>query len=149
MVYETRETARSGARYFALILGIIYTLIGILGLIPGLVQPVADNPPLTVDTLYGNLLGIFPVNILHTLVHLAVGLWGIFAYRSYSASRTYARTIGILFLALFLFGLIPGLNTVFGLIPLFGADIWLHLATALLGLYFGFAGRSEAGEPAV
>jgi hypothetical protein len=64
------------ARYFALILGIFYLLIGVMGLIPGLIQPPAYDPGVVIDVLHGRLLGIFPVNIVHTLVHLAVGIWG-------------------------------------------------------------------------
>lgn len=127
-----------GTRYFALILGIAYLLIGVLGLIPGLVTPMDHG---TMDAMEGNLLGIFPVNIIHTIVHLATGLLGILAYRTYDASRTYAKVIGVLFLVLFVMGLIPGLNTMFGLAPLMGADVWLHLVTGLLGAYFGFVHR--------
>lgn len=127
-----------GTRYFALVLGIIYLLIGVMGLIPGLVQ-MGPNPGVTVDVLNGNLLGIFPVNIVHTVVHLLIGLWGILAYRSYDASRGFARAAGIIFLVLFVMGLIPGLNTLFGLAPLGGSDVWLHLVTALVALYFGLA----------
>lgn len=127
-------------RYFALIFGIIYLLIGVMGLIPGLLQPMdPGNPPVTMDMLSGNLLGLFPVNILHTLVHLAIGLWGIFAYRTFDAARTFALVTGIVFALLFLFGLIPGLQTMFGLLPLHGADRWLHLASSAVALYFGLA----------
>lgn len=126
-------------RYFALILGIIYTLVGLLGFIPGLLsEPAAVEGDLAVDALSGYLLGLFPVNILHTLVHLLVGILGIIAYRSFDASRTYSRAIAVLFAILAIMGLIPGLNTTFGLIPLFSHDIWLHALTALAGAYFGW-----------
>jgi hypothetical protein len=125
-------------RYFALIFGIIYTIIGLMGLIPAFLQPaVQGNPPVTLDTLHGNLLGIFPVNILHTLVHLIVGVWGILAFRSFDASRGYAIAAGVLFGLLFIMGLVPGLQTVFGLIPLHAADVWLHLVSSAAALFFG------------
>jgi len=125
-------------RYFALIFGIIYTLVGVMGLIPAMLQPMAPgNPPVTLDILSGNLLGLFPVNILHTVVHLIVGIWGIVAYRSFTAARSFSIMTGIAFLALFLFGLIPGLQTLFGLMPLHAADRWLHLASGAVALFFG------------
>lgn len=124
-------------RYFALILGIVYLLVGLMGLIPGLLQEPSSPDPVAVDMLHGDLLGIFPVNIVHTLVHLGVGLWGIMAYRRYDSARGFARAIGIIFGILFLMGLIPGARVMFGLAPLHGADVWLHLATSLAGLYFG------------
>ena len=131
-------------RYFALILGIVYVLIGLLGFIPGmLTAPTTGNPPVTLDTLHGNLLGIFPVNILHTLVHLLIGIWGVIAYRSFTASRSFAISVGIVFGLLFLLGLIPGLQTVFGLIPLHGSDVWLHLLSSVAGLFFGLTAPRE------
>lgn len=132
-----------GNRYFALILGIVYLLIGVMGLIPGLITSVAHEG-VAVNTLEGNLLGIFPVNIVHTLVHLIIGVWGIAAYRSYDSARSYAKVVGVLFLVLFLMGLVPGLNTMFGMAPLMGADVWLHLLTGLAGVYFGFIHSERA-----
>src|SRR5512146_2809652 len=98
-----------GTRYFALIFGIIYLIVGILGLIPGLLTP-STAPGVTVNVLNGDLFGVFPVNIIHTLIHLIIGIWGIIAYRTFSASRSYARVTGVIFIVLFIFGLIPGLN---------------------------------------
>lgn len=121
-------------RYFALVFGIIYLLIGILGLIPGLLTPAS---PVAVNVLNGNLFGLFPVNIIHTIVHIIIGIWGILAYRTFSASRTYGRVVGVIFIILFIFGLIPVLNVLFGLIPLYGADVWLHLISGIVALYFG------------
>jgi hypothetical protein len=137
-----------GTRTFALILGIIYLLVGAAGLIPGLIQPMANNPGVTINVLNGDLLGIFPVNIVHTVVHLVVGVWGLLAYRSFDASRSFARAIGVIFLLLFIMGLVPGLNTLFGMAPLYGADVWLHLLTGLVGLYVGlFASRQVIERP--
>ncbi len=130
-------------RYFALIFGIIYLLVGILGLIPGLIVPAA-LPGVAVPVLGGNLLGAFPVNIIHTLVHLILGIWGIVAYRSFTGSRAFGRAAGVILIVLFIFGLIPGLNVLFGLAPLYGADIWLHLVSGIIALYFGLTARVPA-----
>ncbi len=135
-------------RYFALIFGIIYLVVGILGLIPSLLAA-STAPGVTVNVLNGDLFGIFPVNIIHTLVHLIIGIWGILAYRSFSASRGYARATGVIFIVLFIFGLIPGLNVLFGLTPLNGADIWLHLISGIIALYFGLTARTSAGVETV
>jgi hypothetical protein len=124
-------------RMFALILGIIYLLVGIAGFIPGLVTyPVTTDP--NVVGRHGYLLGLFPVNWLHNLVHLGVGAWGIFAYASLPAARVFSKSIAVIFGILFIFGLIPGLSSLFGLVPLWGHDIWLHLLTAAAGTYFGW-----------
>ncbi|GIV96475.1 MAG: hypothetical protein KatS3mg057_1132 [Herpetosiphonaceae bacterium] len=130
-------------RRFALIIGIIYLIIGILGFVPPLLSdPAPGAPDLTVDALYGYLLGIFPVNVLHNIVHLALGIWGIAASRSFDASRFFSRGLAVIFILLAILGLI--IPTVFGLIPIFGNDIWLHALTGLIAAYFGWA----APEPA-
>lgn len=136
------------ARNFALIFGILYLALGLLGLMPGLLTPPrADDPNVAFDVLNGRLLGIFPVNMLHTLVHLAVGAWGLWAFMGNASPRTYARSLAVLFGALGVLGLIPGLNALFGLIPLHGHDIWLHFGTAAIAAYFGWqpAGERRSG----
>lgn len=137
---------------FALVLGIVYIAVGILGFVPAfLQQPPATAPELNVDAGYGYLLGLFPVNIVHTLVHLAIGIWGVFAYKSIAASRTFARSVAVIFGVLTVLGLIPGLNTLFGLVPLHGHDVWLHALTAIVAAYFGFkstTGRDYTDRPA-
>lgn len=129
---------------FAMIFGIIYVVVGVAGFIPPLLQPQTPGaPPLAIDTLAGRLLGLFPVNILHTLVHLAIGVWGVVAAKSVSAAVGYARSIAVLYGVLAIMGFIPGLNTVFGLVPLHSHDIWLHAGSALIAAYFGFSSSAR------
>jgi hypothetical protein len=126
-------------RYFALIAGIAYVLAGLLGFFPGAVeQPVTGDPDVNVVGGWGYLLGLFPVNFLHNLVHLALGAWGVMAYRDFAAARGYARGLAIIYGVLTVMGLIPGLRTTFGLVPIFGHDIWLHAVTAIIAAYFGW-----------
>ena len=49
-----------------------------------------------------------------------------------------APLVAVNFGVLFVMGIIPVLRTTFGLIPLYGANVVLHLVTALLGVYFGW-----------
>jgi hypothetical protein len=128
---------------FAKIFGIVYLIIGILGFIPGLVQPIVGGPGLGVEAGYGRLLGLFPVNLIHNLIHIGVGIWGILAARSIPRAVTFARANAVLFGVLFLLGIIPATNTLFGLAPLFGLDIWLHLLSAAIAGYFGFAAAAR------
>lgn len=130
-------------RYFALVLGIIYTVIGLAGFVPGLLVHSPDMPPMAVESLYGRLLGLFPVNILHTLVHIALGIWGISVWRTYMGARTYARSLAIIFAVLTLIGIIPATSTLFGLVPLFSHDIWLHALTAIVSAYFGWVAAPD------
>ena len=132
-------------RTFALIFGIVFLVIGIAGFIPGITTaPHPGHPDLAVDSFYGQVLGLFPVNILHNIVHILFGLWGLVAYKSLSASKGYAKSVAIIYAVLTVAGIIPGLSTMFGLVPLFGNDVWLHALLALVGAYFGWMHRDVA-----
>ena len=130
-------------RKFALIFGIIYVIAGVAGFIPGLTSHHADMPPIAVDAFYGRALGLFPVNILHNLVHIAIGVWGIIGSRSVGGARFFGKGLAILYGLLAILGLIPATNTMFGLVPLYGNDVWLHAGTALIAAYFGFVARES------
>ena len=129
---------------FALIIGIAYLGAGLLGLIPAaLVPPPIDAPPTNFTLLYGYLLGLFPVNLLHSLVHIVIGAWGISAWSGRSSSISFARGLAILYGALAVLGMFPLLNTAMGMIPIHGNDVWLHGITAVVAAYFGW--RQPAG----
>ena len=132
-------------RCFALIYGIAFLLVGIAGFIPALVsQPTPDG------VADGRLFGLFPVNTLHNVVHIAFGLWGLATVTSVSAMRLYARVVAVVYAVLAVMGLIPGLNTTFGLVPLYGHDVWLHAVLAAVAAYVGWAvseHRATAAQP--
>lgn len=130
-------------RVFAVVMGVIFIVVGIAGFIPALVAP--PQTPIHPGMSYGLLFGPFPVNALHNLFHLAFGIWGVVAYRGFSSARTFAQVTAVVYAVLTVMGLIPGLQTVFGLIPLHGHDIWLHALIAIAAGYFGF--RRPAAEP--
>ena len=134
-------------RTFALIFGIIYLLVGVLGFVPGINSHHADLPPIAVDSFYGRLMGLFPVNLLHNVVHLLIGAWGILASRSTGGARLFARALAVIYGLLAILGLIPLTNTMFGLVPIFGHDVWLHALSAAIAAYFGFVARDADGAP--
>ncbi len=130
-------------RTFALVYGIVFLIVGAGGFIPGLLAPPRTHPNLSVNTSFGHLMGLFPVNVLHNIVHLLFGAWGVAAYRGLGGARTYAQGVAIIYAVLAVAGIIPGLRTTFGLIPLFGHDIWLHAVLAAGAAYFGFMHRES------
>ncbi len=126
-------------RYFALLLGIAFVLAGVGGFVPGVTQPVpSDAPVLSIGTSYGLLLGLFPINLVHNLIHFGFGVWGLAAYRTEAESRTFARGMAMILTVFTLMGLLPALSTAFGLLPLFGHDIWLHGLEAVIAVYLGW-----------
>jgi hypothetical protein len=125
----------------AMLFGVVFLLVGILGLLApgGMNMGDAANPP--------KLLGLFPVNLLHNIVHLLFGVWGLSAARSFAGAQLYARAGGLIYLVLAVCGFV--IPTTFGLIPIGGNDIWLH---ALLGLVLtgvGFTAKETAGATAM
>ena len=135
-------------RNFALIFGILFLVTGIAGFIPGLLMdPGATAPALSVHHGSGMLLGLFPTNIVHDLVHVLFGVWGIAVYRSFGGALTYARAVAVIYALLTVMGLIPALSTTFGLVPLYGYDIALHAAIAVVAAYFGFVKPREVVSP--
>lgn len=133
-------------RWYALVMGIAFIVGGVLGFVPGLVGHPGGLPPLVVESGHGLLLGLFPVNVLHNLVHLAFGIWGVVVWRSFAASRVYARAVAVIYALLLVMGLLPNLDTLFGLVPLHGADVWLHAAIAVVAAYFGYAPVPAVGR---
>jgi hypothetical protein len=85
------------------------------------------------------LLGLFPVNVLHNVVHLVLGVFGIVSAKNFTAAKQYCRITGIVYL------LLAGLGAVapdmFGMVPIGGNDIWLHLLFAIPLLIVGFTAR--------
>ena len=142
----------TNTRIFALVYGIVFLAAGIAGFIPALVTPGADVPPGSAGmetphmTGVGLLLGLFPVNTMHNIVHLLFGLWGLAASRSAKAGWIYACGVAAIYLVLALMGMASGLQTMFGLVPLYGADVFLHLALGLIALFFAVTGRGKWQE---
>jgi Domain of unknown function (DUF4383) len=134
-------------RTFALVFGVIFLIIGVGGFIPGLTDHSATpDPGLTMTEGYGHELGMFPINLLHNIVHIVFGLWGLAASRSLGGARGYAKSVAIIYALLAVMGLVPGLNTTFGLVPLYGGDVILHVLLAAVAAYFGFMHRDTAGD---
>jgi hypothetical protein len=133
-------------RTFALIFGIVFLAVGILGFVPNMVHmpPMDPHDGVMMPDTYGDLLGLFPVNMLHNVVHILFGLWGLLAYRSLSGAKTYFRGVAIIYILLAIMGLIPALATTMGLVPIYGNDVWLHLLLGLVAAYFGWMNRDTA-----
>lgn len=121
----------------ALIFGVVFLIVGIAGLfVPGGTSMEAD-----MDTA-GRLFGLFPVNVLHNLVHLAFGLWGILASRKLTSSRSYGKIGAGIYAALVVLAFVD--PTTFGLVPIGSHDIWLHAVLAAGLAVIGFAAAETA-----
>ena len=118
----------------AMLFGVVFLLVAIVGFIsPGGMDMTVDPP--------GMLLGIFPVNMLHNVVHLLFGLWGLAASRSFGGAKSYAQIGGVIYLVLAVLGFVAPDG--FGLVPLGGNDIWLHLVLGGALAFFGFTSKAD------
>lgn len=132
-------------------MGSLFLAVGVLGFSDGFVSPPdSQDPTVTVQELYGRLFGVFPVNILHSVVHGVIGLAGLLAWRNVWSPQAYARFVGGFYAILTVMGLIPGFDTMMGLVPIFGHDVWLHALSSAAGIYFGWVyspARLSAQQP--
>jgi hypothetical protein len=132
---------KSMAQGGALIFGIVFLLVGVLGLFTANGMSMNADPETA-----GMLLGLFPVNLLHNGVHVLFGVWGIMASRSNSAARTFGRLGATIYAVLVVLAFVS--PTGFGFVPIGGHNIWLHALLALGLAYIGFAGREPVETPA-
>ena len=113
--------------------GVIFILGAVLGFITPGGMEMSMEPATTL------LLGIFPVNLLHNIVHLLFGIWGLVAARTWTGSKSYFKSAGVIYAVLTVVGFLS--PTGFGLVPLGGNDIWLHVVLAVAMLAIGFTAK--------
>jgi hypothetical protein len=120
------------AKTAAVLFGIVFLLIGILGFVPAV----------TKDEM---LLGIFHVNTAHNVVHLLSGAVALFAgLTSVGASRVYFKIFGLVYAAVAVMGFLnPGDTMLLGLISNNAAVTWLHVGIAAVSLLLGFMPASS------
>ena len=144
---DTVRGARTLAQTLALVFGVAFLGVGVLGFIPGITSDLGDIKFAGNDSP-SELLGIFQVSILHNIVHLLLGIAGIALSRTWESARTYLLGAGVLYLILFVYGLFVGADDQANFVPQNTADDWLHLVlgAALLGSWFISKGTEEAGR---
>ena len=109
----TTSKASSGMtpmRMAAGAVGLVFLLVGILGFVPGITTDV-DQMTFVGHDSEAMLLGIFQVNALHNLVHLLFGVVGVIAARTTSWARSFLLVGGIIYLVLWLYGLVIDLDS--------------------------------------
>ncbi|MBD1865364.1 MULTISPECIES: DUF4383 domain-containing protein [Trichocoleus] len=143
---QTSTTSASGIRYAALSLGLLFLLLGLAGFLPAFVSPSAN---FTSEPGFGYIFGVFPTNYFHNAIGLLVGIWGIAASTSLTGAIVFNRIFALLYAASVVLGLLPSTNTLFGLAPLFGNNVWLDAITAAIAFYFGFVKSAEVEGPSV
>lgn len=112
----------------AVLFGVVLLVVGVLGFVPAV-------------TKNEMLLGIFHVNTVHNIVHLASGAVALFCgMAGVGAARNYFRIFGVVYGAVAVLGLMHmGEHTnLLGLISNNDADTYLHIGIAAVSLILGF-----------
>ena len=128
-------------RLFAFLVGLGYTILGILGFIPKVTwdPPMPRLEQLRIHFGHAYLAGFLPVNIPHNILWIAMGVGGIVASLNPLSARTFARGLFVFATCLTILGFIPvGVNTLWGFLPLNGWNVLIHAWTAMLAWYFGY-----------
>jgi Domain of unknown function (DUF4383) len=126
-------TNRSPAQLYALIFGAVLTVAGIIGFF--------YNSDFTSDkSVRDAVFGILDVNGWHNVVHILTGVIGLMVASSYGASRTYAVGLGVVYIAVAVWGFIIGDgDSILSIIPVNTEDNVLHLLIGVTGIAAGMA----------
>jgi hypothetical protein len=115
----------SPARLYATVVGAVLVIAGIIGFF----YSASFGSPGNVDDVFG----ILSVNAWHNIVHILTGAIGL-VVAGYAA-RQYALWLGVVYLAIAIWGFIIGSGeSILGFIPVNTADDFFHLILGLLGI---------------
>ncbi len=132
-------------RRFALIMGIVFLAVGVLGFVPGITAHL-DRISFAGPGSGAHLLGVFHVSVLHNLVHLLFGAAGLLLARTVSSARSFLIGGGVVYLVLWLYGLLVDKGSAANFAPFNTADDWLHLGlgVGMIALALGLKGNPNA-----
>ncbi|SEQ06338.1 DUF4383 domain-containing protein [Arthrobacter sp. OV608] len=127
---STGMAARTNVQKASIVVGAVFLLVGVLGFVPGITSNF-DQLHIAGHHSEAMLLGLFQVSALHNIVHLLFGAAGIALARSAAGARSFLLYGGVIYLVLFIYGLVVPQDAAGNFVPLNGFDNILHL---LLGV---------------
>jgi hypothetical protein len=122
------------AKTLAIVFGVVFVLVGILGFM--------DNPLVGME-------GLFQTDTLHDLVHLIIGVaLLIVAFTAPAKSAGALKLFGIIYLVLAVLGFltISDGGKLLGLVTMNTADHWLHVVLGVALILAGMAGRGTRSD---
>ncbi len=152
MTDRTHVTSRATTRgtpvqTAAVLVGAVFLLVGVLGFIPGITTDY-DSLEAAGHESHAKLLGIFQVSVLHNIVHLLFGAAGLALARTAATARAFLIGGGVVYLVLWLYGLLIDKTSQANFVPLNTADDWLHFVLGLGMIALGVVlGRRPGAGP--
>jgi hypothetical protein len=146
MTSNTTAVRQTPRQLLTRIVGVVFLLVGVLGFIPG----VTTNYAMLAGAGHHSgalLLGIFNVSILHNIVHLAFGVAGIAMARTPGGAKAFLIGGGVIYLVLWLYGLVIDHNSAANFVPVNTADNWLHLVLGVGMIALGLIPLGAAKSP--
>ncbi|MGW0523750.1 DUF4383 domain-containing protein [Crossiella sp. NPDC003009] len=126
----TSRPVRTAVQAAAVLVAIVFVAVGVLGFIPG-VTTNFDDLLVAGHHSQALLLGVFAVSVLHNIVHLIFGVAGLLLARTPGGARGFLIGGGVVYLALWVYGLVVDKDSPLNFVPLNTADDWLHLGLGL------------------
>ena len=116
--------------------GWVLIALGLIGFVtsPGGMSPDPDTA--------APIFGLWPVNIILSVLHLTWGVFGLASSQWHFSSRNFARISGVVYVILAIWGIFA--PTFAGLFPTGGNNIWLDAIIGIVLGYYGFAAREHA-----
>ncbi len=141
---------RTTVQRAAQVVGAVFLLVGVLGFIPGITTDY-ESLGFAGHGSASLLLGIFQVSILHNIVHLLFGVAGLLMARTPAQSRNYLIGGGVVYLVLWIYGLVIDQDSAANFVPVNNADNWLHLilGVGMIGLGVALSRRTTDRDGAV
>ncbi|MBT2530941.1 DUF4383 domain-containing protein [Arthrobacter sp. ISL-48] len=127
---STGNATRTNVQKAAMLVGAVFLLVGVLGFVPGITSNYGELQ-FAGHHSEAMLLGLFQVSVLHNIVHLLFGAAGLLLARGATGARSFLLYGGIVYLVLFVYGLVFDQESAANFVPLNGFDNGLHL---LLGV---------------
>ena len=120
----------------AILFGIVFLLVGILGFVPAVTSGMPDMPM---------LLGIFHVNKFHNCVHLGSGVvFLLCAMAGAGPARLFFKLFGVIYAIVAVLGFMNPAGPLFGMMSNNPATTYLHVGLAVVMLYFGFVAKDSS-----
>ncbi len=127
---HTGTAVRTNVQKASMVVGAVFLLVGVLGFVPGITANF-DQLHFAGHHSEAMLLGLFHVSALHNIVHLLFGAAGLLMAKTATGARSFLLYGGVIYLVLFVYGLVIPQDSAANFVPLNGFDNVLHL---LLGV---------------